>query len=79
MKNYTKPQIEVEVYQLAESIAQNCANVVNIGPTEGGHPYCSEYKDPYESMRASVPKGVNFYDDTGCTCYYTSSGNYFTS
>ncbi len=77
-----KPQIEVEVYQLQQDIAQNCSIVVHSGPAIGSHPLCGDYRDPFAVMdmyAAKRPVNVNFYEDTNCNCYYTSSGKYFSS
>ncbi len=83
MKAYMKPQIEVEVYQLQQDIAQNCHIVVHMGPSEGGHPVCEDYKPPFMSMNtyaAKRPVNVSFFEDTNCDCYYSATnGQYFTS
>ena len=75
-KKYVKPEIRFESYTLSESIASNCAIVVSNGPAMGGHEQCDDYDDPFamsnEAMTASL-YNVQFYEDTNCDCYYSSS------
>ena len=84
-KTYKKPNIEVEIYSLSESIASNCDIVVNNGPAVGNHEQCTNYKDPYEgdfvSLFSIVPAtNTNFYEDTNCDCYTTGNNSaYWTS
>ena len=86
-KEYMKPYVEVEVYELDAAIAANCGQVISLGPEAPGKTTCDEFKDafevfalrPYASTRSG---GTPFYTDGAahCDCYYSSgSGNYFTS
>ena len=76
-KAYKKPNIEVEIYSLSESIAANCDIVVNNGPAIGGHTGCDKYEDPFEGIALFSSASINgpFYDDGTCDCYTT--GNNF--
>lgn len=91
-KQYTKPLIEIETYQLNASIAANCSNVINVGPgipgsTEYEYRQCSDFGG--SGFLSLIPDvGLNstgntpFYADGAkhCDCYYTSGGKgYFTS
>ena len=82
-KLYSKPSLEVEVYQLSASIAANCGNVVSLGPWAPGHETCSEYEGGFDVMGITVDSnGTSFYADgsANCDCYYTASGTgLFTS
>ena len=88
-KNYIKPLIEIETYELSGAIAYNCTNVITLGP---GIPGSEEYQQCDEfggSGFLSLIPGVTvqsndkpFYSDGAahCDCYYTSGGQgYFTS
>ena len=75
-KAYAKPVIEIEEYALDASIASNCAIVVSNGPALGDHPQCDDYEDPFAISTFSLTGGVynvQFYEDTNCDCYYSSS------
>lgn len=80
---YVAPQLEVEVYMLSTSIAQNCDVKVNNGPwiDYPGHEHqgyvCSDYADLVGEDTAAV--NVNFYDNGCCDCYTTGSGHFWTS
>ena len=79
-KVYEKPVIEVELYQLSQSIATACATVVSLGPggTVNGVTYkvCSEYSVDTgtrgETSTAStwMYEGT-FYSEDSCTCYHS--------
>ncbi|MCD8047142.1 MAG: hypothetical protein LUD80_00895 [Clostridiales bacterium] len=81
---YVAPQLEVEVYLLNVSIADNCKNVVNNGPVMeslGIYTACSEYAkyfDDDDPMPTS-DYNVNFYNSSVCDCYTTGSGTFWTS
>lgn len=82
-KTYTKPLMEIEVYELLTDIAANCGEKVSLGPEAPGKTVCSEFEDAFEvfSFRARSG-GTPFYQDgsANCDCYYSSGGgNYFTS
>lgn len=83
-KVYSKPLIEIEVYELNANIAANCGNKVSLGPEAPGHTVCSEFEDAFDVASISVYSSgtTPFYDDgsANCDCYYSSGGgNYFTS
>ena len=86
-KEYMKPHVEVEVYELDAAIAANCGQVISLGPEAPGKETCEEFKDAFEvfSFRPDSKarsSGNAFYADGSayCDCYYTSgSNNYFTS
>ena len=46
-KQYSKPSLEVEVYQLNAAIAGNCGDVVSLGPWAPGKETCN--------WRSSIP------------------------
>lgn len=85
-KVYEAPTLEIELYELDASIASNCAIPVSNGPAVGNHEQCDDYVDPFEMSTYSVmaasdgPYNVQFYEDTNCDCYYSSSDyGYWTS
>lgn len=89
-KNYTKPLIEIEEYELSGSIAYNCSNVVTYGPgIPGSKEYiqCKEFSGTgFLSLTPEISinstGNVPFYSDgaKNCDCYYSSGGKgYFTS
>lgn len=87
-KQYSKPFLEVEVYQLAASIAANCGTVVSLGPEADGKTTCAEYDDGFQvtaihgGMSLMAQNGTPFYADgsANCNCYYSSGDyGYFTS
>lgn len=89
-KHYSKPEIEIERYQLSASIADNCHHAVNIGPGYDGVDPCDSFKDAFEGFAfipglgiQSVEGGTPFYDNNGtagCDCYYYAGGGlYFSS
>lgn len=86
-KTYVAPNLEIELYELNASIANNCATVVNMGDYGGGsgEPACNDYLDlvgklnPDSPSPWSRPHNVSFWENT-CDCYTTASGDgYFTS
>lgn len=85
-KAYEKPVLEIEYYELDTNIASNCAEVVSNGPAVGNHQQCDDYDDPF-AMSLSISTystqgvyNVQFYEDTNCDCYYSSSDyGYWTS
>lgn len=83
-KEYIKPLIEIEAYELDAQIAANCGNIVNLGPEgpEPGGVACSDYGDSYGPWALPRSSGISFYQSNlaGCDCYYSSGGEgYFTS
>lgn len=85
-KVYSKPSIEIEVYELNADIASNCGKTVSFGPEAPGKITCEEFKDAFEvevfSIAPRSAGGTPFYDDgaANCDCYYSSGGGlYFTS
>ena len=82
-KQYSKPSLEVEVYQLNAALAAGCTTYVNMGPgtVDGVYPMCSDYEGSMgdgEIEWSMRPRGgtTPFYDDQNqyCSCYYTSGG-----
>ena len=83
-KTYSKPLLEIEVYELNTNIAANCGETISLGPEAPGKTTCDEFKDAFEvfSLDARVTGGTPFYSDgsANCDCYYSSGdGLYFTS
>lgn len=85
-KVYSKPSIEIEVYELNTDIASNCGETVSLGPEAPGKVVCEEFEDAFEvfSIAAYSARsgGTPFYADgaANCDCYYSSGGGvYFTS
>ena len=93
-KSYSKPIVEIEVYEMNADIASNCGDKVNLGPEAPGHTICEDYKgsnpgfggdNDFEFFTLYTTRstgGTPFYSDgsAGCDCYYNSGGaTYFTS
>lgn len=83
-KTYSKPLIEIEVYELNSEIASNCGTTVSLGPEAPGKTTCDEFKDAFDVFSISMYStgGTPFYEDgaANCDCYYSSGGGiYFTS
>lgn len=84
-KVYSKPVVEIEVYELDTNIAANCGNRVTLGPEAPGKTTCSEFEDAFDIAAYSLSRSIGvtpFYSDgaANCDCYYTSGGQgYFTS
>lgn len=87
-KEYMKPRVEVEIYELDAAIAANCGQVISLGPEAPGKVVCEEFKGAFDgfSLRPDLSiastGGTPFYSDgsANCDCYYTSgTDNYFTS
>lgn len=81
-KAYSRPLLEIEAYTLSASIASHCGIVVHNGPEAPGHSQCSDYGDPFATIKqpdAGIMSGsynVQFYEDTKiCDCY-TTGGDY---
>ena len=84
-KEYSKPTLEVEVYQLNAALAAGCENLVSFGPGADGKRVCDEYKDAFEVQSIGGMGGLGIMSTTGntpfygdgaadCDCYYTSGG-----
>ena len=84
-KVYSKPTLEIEVYEMSADVAANCGEVISLGPEAPGKTTCDEFKDAFEvfSLKTTrATEGTPFYSDdaANCDCYYSSGGrNYFTS
>ncbi|MGN1181743.1 MAG: hypothetical protein ACI4SR_01965 [Faecalibacillus sp.] len=85
-KNYFKPAVEVELYELSDSIASNCNTVVTMGPDGPG--YIEICEDYYEITGETPPStytlsrsryNIDFWTEDSCDCYYSASGTFFTS
>ena len=83
-KAYSKPLLEIEVYELSTNIAANCGKTISLGPEAPGKEICDEFVGAFDvfSLDARVTGGTPFYSDGSarCDCYYSSGGGlYFTS
>ena len=88
-KNYVKPMVEIETYELSASIAANCQTTVNLGPEALGIEPCPEFEKGFDVVLNINPGystmstgGKPFYSaEAGdCDCYYSSGGYvYLTS
>ena len=83
-KVYSKPSVEIEVYELNADIAANCGSTVSLGPEAPGKVVCEEFEDAFDvfSLSPRAKGGTPFYSDgsANCDCYYSSGGGlYFTS
>lgn len=81
-KEYKKPTIEIERYELATSIASNCGIVVDMGPVAEGHTACDSYYEASGEERPTTYSlsrsyNVDFWEN--CDCYTSASGYFFTS
>ena len=93
-KVYSKPTLEIEVYEMSANIASNCGTTISLGPEAYDKPICSDFSseenpgfgddDDFEffSLYTARSGGTPFYEDNSanCDCYYSSGGRgYFTS
>ena len=87
-KVYSAPVPEFQTYEMSQSIASNCAIVVDSGPEMPGHSLCKGYAEvnPFGfrdsiSIQNAPVYNVNFYHDTDlCDCYVSSTDpGYWTS
>lgn len=89
-KVYSKPVIEIEVYEMSADIAANCGEKVTLGPEAPGYKVCGEFEtgfggdDDFTSFSLYTTRngGTPFYENgaANCNCYYNSGGGmYFTS
>lgn len=87
-KMYTSPVIEIESYNLSDSIAANCETIRNFGPgTPGGTIEVCTGFTPIPTLPFSAGgndiMSTSFYDGNKgpvCDCYYTAGGEgYFSS
>lgn len=82
---YEAPLFEVETYELDANIASHCGIVVSNGPEVGNYRQCDDYQDPFIMGQmvgdaTTTVYNVQFYEDTNCDCYYSSSDyGYWTS
>lgn len=85
-KNYVKPMLVLEHYELDTSIASGCQRVISLGPEPGdyngtSYPVCKEYEIiEFSNFKAaeSPASNVSFFDS--CSCYLTAGGDsVFTS
>lgn len=73
-KDYIKPIIEIEEFELNAAIAAQCTYPVNLGPGDANNETCSDfngYETLGEGVRA-ISEG-SFYVGT-CSCYLTAAG-----
>ena len=89
-KVYSKPTIEIEVYEMSADIASTCQTTVSLGPGAYDKPVCEEFDnsfgddDDFEFFSLYITRsgGTPFYEDftANCDCYYSAGGGiYFTS
>lgn len=71
-KDYIKPIIEIEEFELNAAIAAGCANIVTLGPGDQEHQTCTEYGDG-EGLLRNRSSSNPFYEDS-CTCYLSAPG-----
>lgn len=82
-REYAKPSIEFEDFELNTAIAAGCTVHVNMGPGDKTHTPCGDYTQPEYiqpefGIMAELTPG-NFYEGS-CTCYLNASGGVmFTS
>lgn len=83
-RKYVRPQIEVEMFQLAQSVA-SCATKVLFGP-QGETTACGNwgFVDPFSVgpvKKASTGMIYPFYENSSCECYYSAprDSGYFSS
>ena len=78
-KVYEKPVVEVELYQLSQSIATACATVVSLGPglpDDSSVAVCEEYSVDTGSRSSASTADTWLYDGTfystdTCSCYHS--------
>lgn len=71
-KDYIKPVIEIEEFELNAAIAAGCTIIVNLGPGDETHGPCDKYSDG-EDLNLQGRSATNFYETT-CSCYLSSVG-----
>lgn len=71
-KDYIKPVIEIEEFELNAAIAAGCTTIVNLGPGDTTHETCDKYSGG-EDLNPKGRSATNFYETT-CTCYLSSVG-----
>lgn len=69
-KDYIKPIIEIEEFELNAAIAAGCTNIVTLGP---GDPEHQDVCDEYEGLLRNRSYSNPFYE-TSCTCYLSAPG-----
>lgn len=73
-KDYIKPIIEIEEFELNAAIAAQCDYKVNLGPGDQTNETCSVFQG-FEKLGEGV-RAVSegpFYDGS-CSCYLSSGG-----
>lgn len=71
-KDYIKPIIEIEEFELNAAIAAGCTNIVTLGPGDPEHQVCDEY-DFGGGLLMNRSYSNPFYE-TSCTCYLSAPG-----
>lgn len=79
-KVYSKPNVEIENYELNSNIASNCSLVVEMGPEgPGAIRVCDDYYEKTGEERGiatqSLPYNVQFWTEESCDCYYSAGGD----
>lgn len=75
-KKYVRPKLEVELFQLNQSVA-SCGTRVLFGPNDSTE-QCGDwgFVDPFDLLEREkrVAQGpvYPFYDYTSCECYYNA-------
>ena len=71
-KVYSKPTIEVEIYEINTAIATGCGQVVNLGPGNTLHKTCDSYLEQMD-MGGGVYAGDVYYTDQHPDCELDSN------
>lgn len=74
---YEAPRLDVELFQLNQSIALNCAITLNKGPDDE----CSDWEDrtTFSSRMKVATMEIQVTDNSECDCYNTLTDTFFTS
>lgn len=73
-KEYVKPSIEFEDFELNAAIAAGCQTVISLGPGDYSNEVCDEYSQPESIRPAYGIMGSNFYENS-CSCYLNAGGS----
>lgn len=72
-KDYKKPTIEFDFYEMNEAIAAGCQTIISLGPYPiDDHQICGEYEQPLSLFSRGTTGADNWADRTSCSCYYSS-------
>lgn len=80
-KDYIKPIIEIEEFELNAAIAAGCTTKVTLGPGDANYDPCEEYIgfDELKMARSANRSGESPFVEDSCSCYLTAAGEVLLS